>query len=779
MVGKRTQSVERQRFPKQRYAPAHAASDAGSASRFPRHFAAVRRIVADAVPKSERMASREARIIGALHRLYLRLRQIGRALGLGFVWRYSWRLGHKLMRFVYGHRLKFRPAIAVISRGLDKVVRLDAAGNRLPRLASWLAQRNFRYSARCLLFFIRLTLVLAIQVHLGAGQFARAFKTARILNLLFRPMIRARFAPTTAAYYQTFFFIRRYEVVARDFREHEKLTNFSVSLMAGIAHLQCLNVEAAKAYLSMAAQIDERNHLPLRMLGRAHLLAGDYDQAASMFQRSIELYPSSVMAHQNYAGGYDIDRYRPKGWELASGGHLLIYDNLIQIAEELFLQGRSEDSFLFYNKALAFQAALAKDFKLGSALATWVSKESPKFDADLPVRILPYEWVTQFGHIGLLDSYKKMAALGIVTDGAHVLLAPRNKVSNAHYLAYWDPYFNVIRNEDLVEELFPYQRFIGDQFMALASGSPKAEPWTRAAARAQVQWAEQGRAPLLELKEEDRAEGMAKLRELGLPDGAWFVGLHVREGGFYGDGSGTISEHRSAEIEPYFAAIREIVSRGGWVIRLGDSSMKPLPEIANTIDYARSTQKSKQMDIFLLAASRFVIGTTSGLSTVAMTFGTPTLLVNCISNDWQIWTADTDFVLKRVYSRRTNRYLSLAETYREPVQGLLINYASLTTHGYEIHGNAPEEIRAAVHYKLDVMLGKTARADDAHPLMKRYRDAMALNPYMFGAARPALPFLEASPELLEPVPGKRARAHLESEHELWSERVDAMAGSGP
>jgi putative glycosyltransferase (TIGR04372 family) len=180
--------------------------------------------------------------------------------------------------------------------------------------------------------------------------------------------------------------------------------------------------------------------------------------------------------------------------------------------------------------------------------------------------------------------------------------------------------------------------------------------------------------------------------------------------------------------------------------------MKPLPKIANVIDYARSAAKSEQMDIFLLATSCFVIGTTSGLSTVCMTFGTPMLLVNCISNDWQIWTADTDFVLKRVYSRREKRYLSLAETYQQPMQGLLINNASLTNRGYEIHGNSPEEIRAAVRYKLEIMLGMTVRVDDDHPLLRRYRDVMAHNPHMFGAARPALPFLEASPELLEHAP---------------------------
>ena len=60
---------------------------------------------------------------------------------------------------------------------------------------------------------------------------------------------------------------------------------------------------------------------------------------------------------------------------------------------------------------------------------------------------------------------------------------------------------------------------------------------------------------------------------LGVPDGAWYVGLHVREGGYHAEDTGDKSRHRNAQIEDYFPAIKAVTDRGGYVIRLGDSGV--------------------------------------------------------------------------------------------------------------------------------------------------------------------------------------------------------------
>ena len=127
---------------------------------------------------------------------------------------------------------------------------------------------------------------------------------------------------------------------------------------------------------------------------------------------------------------------------------------------------------------------------------------------------------------------------------------------------------------------------------------------------------------------------------------------------------------------------------------------------------------------------------------MAQAFATPMLLINCISSDWQFWHHETDFVLKRLWSRSEKRYLRIRETFSQPLQGTLIQSHLIDRLGYEPHSNSSEEIRDAVRYKLDVMEGKIARIDDSNPLMQRYREEVAHDPYLFGAALPVLPFLQ-------------------------------------
>jgi putative glycosyltransferase (TIGR04372 family) len=165
-------------------------------------------------------------------------------------------------------------------------------------------------------------------------------------------------------------------------------------------------------------------------------------------------------------------------------------------------------------------------------------------------------------------------------------------------------------------------------------------------------------------------------------------------------------------------------------------------------DYAHSDIKSAEMDLFLCAEARLFIGTTSGLTTAVQALGTPMLLVNCISNDCQFWHEKTDFTLRPVYDRRARRYLSLRETYRQPLQALLIDTAVLARYGLEIHANRAEDITAAVRYKLDCLDGTARPLREGGPLLDRYRASLADNPYNFGAALPVPAFLERLPELL-------------------------------
>ncbi len=603
---------------------------------------------------------------------------------------------------------------------------------------------------------IAFTLAAAAQVHLSASRKPAALRAVRLLNLIFRANVRSRADLAPSVYFGTLALCDAYDRIVREVPRAEPLDSFAVNFAVGVAHMYRGSYPAALHFLGAAAAGGNSN--ALRKLGCVHALLRDYTKAAECFAASVERDPPSVMSHQNYAAGYDPSTYTPSAWELENAGELLIYDNLIQLGENFYHQGRYEDTFRCYQAALDHQDRLARKWSIPEALVARIAAACPGFKPELPVRLLGYEWVTLIGHIGFIDCHLRMAELGLLPRANYVLLAPRQKVVNTAFLALFAPHLCVIEDPVLIDELLPYQRLVGDQFIAVRGRGPSAEqdaaeaklaePWAHAAARAQIAWAEAKRPPIVAIAETLRERGRALLREAGVT-ADWFVALHIREGGYHGDGPGTTRQHRSANVSDYLDAIAQITSRGGAVVRLGDKSMTPLKGRPGVFDYAHSDIKSAEMDLFLCAEARLFVGTTSGLTTAVQALGTPMLLVNCISNDCQFWHDKTDFTLRLVYDIRAKRYLSLRETYRQPLQALLIDMALLAHRGLEIHANRPQDVAAAVAYKLDCLDGKEKPLRDGGDLLGRYRTALADNPCNFGAALPVPAFLRSYPELLE------------------------------
>jgi putative glycosyltransferase (TIGR04372 family) len=219
-----------------------------------------------------------------------------------------------------------------------------------------------------------------------------------------------------------------------------------------------------------------------------------------------------------------------------------------------------------------------------------------------------------------------------------------------------------------------------------------------ATALVQNQWEAEGRPPLLKLSEYCRERGLRCLQTLGVPPDAWFVSLHVRDTGQ------SASDHlhgiRNADITTYEAAIRAIVARGGWVIRMGDPLMKPMQAMPQVIDYAQSKHRSDWMDVFLCAACRFFIGTQSGLGHVPTTFGVPAVITNWMSHLTPPWGGQNLYITKRFWSEKANRYLTFAEIIQS---GLGFAQLSLcfTRQGVRVEDNSPEDIKDVVEEMLD------------------------------------------------------------------------------
>jgi len=87
--------------------------------------------------------------------------------------------------------------------------------------------------------------------------------------------------------------------------------------------------------------------------------------------------------------------------------------------------------------------------------------------------------------------------------------------------------------------------------------------------------------------------------------------------------------YRDCDIVTYIDAIKFLIERGYVVIRIGSEFSKTLDlQHENFFEYSLSDFKSSFLDLYLVYKSKFVIGSTSGATDIAVVFNVPFLGVN-------------------------------------------------------------------------------------------------------------------------------------------------------
>lgn len=189
---------------------------------------------------------------------------------------------------------------------------------------------------------------------------------------------------------------------------------------------------------------------------------------------------------------------------------------------------------------------------------------------------------------------------------------------------------------------------------------------------------------------------------LGLDKYPWYVCLHVRTPFFH---NATSDSFRNSSIENYYDAIKYIISLGGAVVRMGDP-MATLENIEGFFNYPNSSEKSEEMDLYLIKNCKFFIGTTSGIHDTALLFGVPVLSVN--TNDYCFVKPYKEcdlYIYKHIFSKEKNRILTFKEVLDEPffIQSnvaVTLDMQKLND-CYEFIENSSEEILASVKNMID------------------------------------------------------------------------------
>jgi putative glycosyltransferase (TIGR04372 family) len=500
--------------------------------------------------------------------------------------------------------------------------------------------------------------------------------------------------------------------------------------------------------------------------------------ARELLSVACQRIPRLRCAHQNLSARFPADDYKPRRLDAEPGEMGLLYDAYNLIGQRVAHVGRGGRSADLYARALQIQDALREKLPAISSATQSFLDERQIGLAEL--RVLPYEWFTQIGHQFMIDILLRMRELGWWRG--HLVFVVPPHVANSAAVSLLGTFGEVLlpgsaEYDDVAPDLISLQRYVGLSFNAFKLPGGDVVPWQEAGALAIRQWeAEKKTYPFR--NEFDAylasagmiAEWVEKIREQwGMRPTDWYVCLHMRDPAYYGEVPGTGQTHRNADVKTYLSTIEHITKQGGWVIKLGGPGSVKLPKMDRVIDYAHSPFKSDLMDLVLIRSCRYFIGTTSGLTNVAVSFGIPCALVNCITTDAQLWGDRVRFIPKTVYVDR-DRLISQAELTSAPWRWRMFSAEVLAHWNATAIDNQGDEILETIKQVEMLAAGKEdgyIRAfQEGADLIQYWRRSLSL-PHFYGNAQAGVYFLQ------------KHRAAFLGSNPLHSDKSDAEIDGKP
>jgi putative glycosyltransferase (TIGR04372 family) len=233
-----------------------------------------------------------------------------------------------------------------------------------------------------------------------------------------------------------------------------------------------------------------------------------------------------------------------------------------------------------------------------------------------------------------------------------------------------------------------------------------------------------GAVAKLRLPPEQVDECERRLALMGVDTKRPMVCLHVRESGYWGRAGDRTHSVQNADIASYIPSIQLLADNGYQIVRLGDRSMKPIPPLKSTFDYALSDYKSDTLDLYLLARSAFLLGSSSGPAAVVSMFNVPLLATNWIAFHKIPFLPDDLVLMKKFKYRNRDALLSFDELLELDYGEYL--YYNLHRKNIEVIDNTPEELLSATREMLDKLNAKkVATESKTAPLRSRVRELVS------------------------------------------------------
>jgi putative glycosyltransferase (TIGR04372 family) len=240
----------------------------------------------------------------------------------------------------------------------------------------------------------------------------------------------------------------------------------------------------------------------------------------------------------------------------------------------------------------------------------------------------------------------------------------------------------------------------------------------------------------LKFTDEEELRGKAGLEALGLPKGAQFVCLNVRDSAYLDahiTNDWSYHNYRDSDIQNYVLAAEALANKGYYVIRMGAKVHEAINSVhPKVIDYATNGMRSDFMDIYLGAKCFFAISTGSGWDSIPEIQRRPIVYVNYGPVGYLCSFRElTLSIVKHHYSMDLNRELSFSEIFNHGV-GFCLESSEYKSKGVKVVENTPEEIHNVVIEMAERLEGTWSEHPDDQALQRRFWEIFptdALNQY--------------------------------------------------
>jgi putative glycosyltransferase (TIGR04372 family) len=231
--------------------------------------------------------------------------------------------------------------------------------------------------------------------------------------------------------------------------------------------------------------------------------------------------------------------------------------------------------------------------------------------------------------------------------------------------------------------------------------------------------------PHLNFLTEEEERGQAGLRELGIPVGAPFVCLAVRDNVYLKKmlpwKSWDYHDYRDCDIQNYILAAQKLSESGYYVIRMGVAVDKAL-NVNNPliIDYALNGTRTDFMDIYLAKKCAFCIVGNAGFEAVPRIFRRPIVYVDhvpfgMINTD----SARLISTTKKHFLRDKNRFMTFKEIF-ESGADVFWRSSKYDDLGIDLMESSPEEITAVVLEMKERLEGTWETSEENEELQRQF-----------------------------------------------------------